>query len=258
MSETIDAGLACQCVRRLRAGSSQRAPAMTEPLGLDFHPRFDSVIIPANNRQLNASRTIDQREAATEGPSGSSAIFRSWGGAMEPTRTTDESMRNFVAEALAQDPEASSGDIAVRWRSRQGEAVSAHDLELLTQEYNRQAPAAHEGNAGRRAAQARIDSPPFRVTKREIAGLVAVLLPFVLPVETINAAARTYFSFGGVIGGIVGIGLALAILQFAIRSESAVGVKMGHAALGVIVLLLGAYHLLHGFGVLHTLGVYRF
>lgn len=126
---------------------------------------------------------------------------------MEPERTTEELMRSFVAEALAQDPEVSSGQIAVRWRSRQGEVVSAEDLDLLAQVYERQAPAAHEANAGRRAAQGRIDSPPFRVTKQEIAGLVAGFLPFLLPVESVNVTGRTYFSLGGVIGGVVAIGL---------------------------------------------------
>src|SRR2546430_15363198 len=97
---------------------------------------------------------------------------------MEPQGGTAESMRNFVAEALAENPEASSTQIAVRWRSRQGEEVSPEDLALLAQEYERQAPAAHEANAGRRAAQGQIDSPPFPGTKREIAGLVAVLAAF--------------------------------------------------------------------------------
>jgi len=71
-------------------------------------------------------------------------------------------------------------------------------------------------------------------------------------------AARTYFSVGGVIGGLVAIGLAVAIVQFAIRGGSDARVKFGHAALGAIILLVGVYHVLHGFGVLHTLGIYRF
>lgn len=177
---------------------------------------------------------------------------------MEPAGTTEELMRSFVAEALAQDPEARYDQIAVRWRSRQGEVISAEDLSLLAQVYERQAPAAHEANAGRRAEQGRIDSPPFRVTKQEIAGLVVGLVPFVLPVESINAAGRTYFSLSGVIGGVAAIVLAVAIVQFALRGGSAVRVRIGHAALGGIVLLLGVYHVLHGFGVLHTLGIYRF
>lgn len=177
---------------------------------------------------------------------------------MEQARTTEELMRSFVAEALAQDPEASYDQIAVRWRSRQGEVISAEELSLLAQVYERQAPAAHEANAGRRAEQSRIDSPLFRVTKQEIAGLVAGVVPFVLPVESINVAGRSYFSLGGVIGGVVAIVLAVAIVQFAIRGGSAVRVKVGHAALGSIVLLLGVYHVLHGFGVLHALGIYRY
>jgi len=167
-------------------------------------------------------------------------------------------MRSFVAQALVQDPEASAGRIAVRWRSLQGEVVSAENLDLLTREYERQAPAAHEANAEQRAAQDQIDSPPFRVTKQEIAGLVAGLLPFLVTVESINVAARSYFSLGGVIGGVVAIGLALTIVRFAMKSTSTVPVKIGHATLAGIILLFGAYHVLHGIGVLHTLGLYRF
>ena len=177
---------------------------------------------------------------------------------MEPKRNTEESMRSFVAEALAQDPEATSSHVAVRWRSRQGEVVSPEDLALLSRVYEIQAPAAHDANAGHRAAQGRIDSPPFRLTIREIAGLVAGLVPFVLPVESVNATARSYFSLTGVIGGLVAVGLAIAILQFAMRGGSVARVKISHAALGGIILLLGVYHLLHGFGVLHNLGLYRF
>jgi hypothetical protein len=172
--------------------------------------------------------------------------------------TTAEWMRTFVASALVQNPEASSKQIAVRWRSLRGETISDEDLDLLAQEYDRQAPAAHEANAGRRAAQDRIDSPPFRVTKQEIAGLVAGLLPFLLPVESINAAGRSYFSLGGVIGGVVAMVLAFAIVRFAIGSASTIRVKMAHAALGGIVLVLGVYHVLHGVGVLHNLGMYKF
>jgi hypothetical protein len=177
---------------------------------------------------------------------------------MQSAGTTAESMRSFVAAALVQNPEASSKQIAIRWRSLRGETISAEDLDLLAQEYDRQAPAAHDANAGQRAAQDRIDSPPFRVTKQEIAGLVAVFLPFLLPIENINAAGRSYFSLGGVIGGVVAIILAVAIVRFAIRSASTMRVKMAHAALGGIVLLLGVYHVLHGVGVLHNLGMYSF
>jgi hypothetical protein len=177
---------------------------------------------------------------------------------MKTEPATEEQMRSFVAGALAQDPEASSGHIAVRWRSLQGEVVSPEDLALLAQVYEIQAPVAHEANVGRRATQDRIDSPPFRVTKQEIAGLVAILLPFAFPVESVNVAGRSYFSLGGVLGGLLAIGLALSILQFAMRTGSAFQVKLGHAALGGFILLLGAYHLLHGLGVLHTLGIFRF
>jgi hypothetical protein len=177
---------------------------------------------------------------------------------MKAERTTEELMQSFVAQALVQDPEASAGRIAVRWRSLQGEVVSAENLDLLTQEYERQAPAAHEANAEQRAAQDRIESPPFRVTKLEIAGLVAGVLPFLLTVESINVAGRSYFSLGGLIGGVLAIGLALTIVRFATKAASAVRVKISHAALGGIILLLGAYHVLHGIGVLHNLGVYRF
>ena len=48
------------------------------------------------------------------------------------------------------------------------------------------------------------------------------------------------------------------MVEFAFRGGSVARVKIGHAALGVIVLLLGAYHLLHGFGVLHNLGIFTF
>jgi hypothetical protein len=183
---------------------------------------------------------------------------------MELTRQSNDSMRTFVAGALAQDPEASSAQVAVRWRSLRGETLSTEEMDRLTQTYDLQAPAAHEANSEHRAAQGRIDSPPFRLIKQEIAGFIAVVVPFVFPVESINIIRRdgvmtsgSYFSLGGVIGGIVAIGLALSILQFALRGGSAAGVKMSHAAIGVGILLLGAYHVLHGIGVLHNLGIFR-
>ena len=167
-------------------------------------------------------------------------------------------MRSFVAAALVQNPEASSKDIAVRWRSRRGETINAEELDLLSEVYERQAPAAHDANAGVREAQQRIDSPPFQVTKSEIAGLVAGFVPFVLPVESINAISRSYFSVSGVIGGIIAIALAIAVVQFAIRGGSTARVKVAHGVLGGVILLLGAYHVFHGLGVLHTVGMYRF
>ena len=68
-------------------------------------------------------------------------------------------MQSFVAGALAQNPEASSKQIAVRWRSLRGETVEAEELDLLSDVYEHQAPAAREANAGVREAQQRIDSP---------------------------------------------------------------------------------------------------
>ena len=54
----------------------------------------------------------------------------------------------------------------------------------------------------------------------------------------------------------------LAALMIGERPEPSVPegwtrVKITHAALGAVILLFGAYHLLHGFGVLHHLGIYR-
>ena len=186
-------------------------------------------------------------------------------GPLETVKTTEESIHNFVGEALAQDPEAKAGHIAARWRSRRGEVIGAEEEGLLAREYERQAPAAHEANAGVRAAQARRDSPPFGVIWQEIAGLVAGLVPFLLTVETINVIRRdgavtsgSYFSLGGALGGAVAIALAVAVFRFAIRGGSVASVKAAHAGLGALILLLGVYHLLHGFGILHSLGIYRF
>jgi hypothetical protein len=177
---------------------------------------------------------------------------------MQSMGTTEESMRSFVAAALVQDPEASSKQIAVRWRSLRGEEIGVEELDLLSDMYERQAPAAHDANAEVRAAQHRIDSPPFRVIPQEIVGLVVAFVPFLLPVESINAAGRSYFSLTGVIGGVVAILLATAVVRFAMRGGSTVRVKVAHAALGSAILLVGVYHVLHGIGVLHTVGLYRF
>lgn len=76
--------------------------------------------------------------------------------------------------------------------------------------------------------------------------------------ESINPAGRSYFSVSGVIGGIAAFFLAIAVVQFAIRGGSPVRVKLTHAVVGSAILLLGVYHVLHGFGVLHSVGLYRF
>jgi hypothetical protein len=184
---------------------------------------------------------------------------------MQPERISDESMRTFMHETLMQNPEASQAQVMGRWRVIHGRSSSPDEEAVLSNLYEGEATSARAELAERRAG-AGIDAPTtFRVTKQEIFGLVAVLLPFVLAVESSTVFRQggvvtggTYFSLGGLIGGLVAIGLAIAIAKAVLRGPGRDGSQIVHGAIAGVILLLGVYHVLHGLGVLHTLGILKF
>jgi len=102
------------------------------------------------------------------------------------------------------------------------------------------------------------------LTKKEIVGLAAAVLPFVITIESTAVFRQagvdrgSYFSLGGLVGGLIAVALGIVVVKAMLGGQVGQGIRLGHIALGSGVFLLGAYHLLHGLGVLHGVGIMKF
>lgn len=84
----------------------------------------------------------------------------------------------------------------------------------------------------------------------EVAGILAALLPFVCHMSstsTVNGVVTSYFDIVGVIGGIVAIAVALLLAS---RHWPLLEKGIATIALCAGMLVIGAYQLLHGAGIL--------
>ena len=177
---------------------------------------------------------------------------------------TEVPMRSFIHEALLQNPEATREQIGFRWRARRGETLREGEEALVSEAYELEAPAARASLAGERHA-AGLDAPPrFALTKKEIVGIAAAVLPFVITIESTAVFRQagvdrgSYFSLGGLVGGLIAVALGIVAVKAMLGGQVGQGIRLGHIALGSGVFLLGAYHLLHGLGVLHGVGIMKF
>ncbi len=89
-----------------------------------------------------------------------------------------------------------------------------------------------------------------KLSSVEVVGILAALLPFVCHLSstsTVNGVVTSYFDIVGVIGGILAIVVALML---ALRHWPLLEKGLVYVALCVGMLVIGAYQLLHGAGIL--------
>lgn len=94
----------------------------------------------------------------------------------------------------------------------------------------------------------------MKLTKGEIIGIVAALIPFFIFIggtsistENGQVVKSSYFNLIGVIGGIVAVIVAFGVIKL---FDEEAPEKFIHIAVFVCLLLLGGFQLLHGIGMI--------
>jgi len=174
---------------------------------------------------------------------------------------TDEALRAVVVRTLQVNPTASFGEIQDRLRVRSGRVLDPVEIQRLQQifhdeGYEAGAVGLASSNAKDLATSESLSHA--RPTVKELGGLASGIVPFFIHFQSaapakIGGAAATYFDLVALSGGIIALIFGLGAASMVKRTPQ----QPFHIALTAAVVLLGAYQVLLGLGLLHRMGIFR-
>ncbi len=172
----------------------------------------------------------------------------------------DGDLRSAITDALSAEPGATLTQVQNKLRVRIGRPLEPEEVQRLHDIYSEEGFAASAGSivANREAKALSLASLSHaRPHAKELIGLVAAILPFFVHFQSAgptrpNAPPPTsFFDLVALVGGLValfcGIGAVLVLEKGPQRPF--------HLGIGVVLLVLGAYQLMLGLGLLHKLGL---
>ena len=177
--------------------------------------------------------------------------------------TADDEFRGVIRDALASEPGATLTQVQTRLRARLGRPLEPEEVRRLQGIYTDEGYAAGAATvvSDREERAATLASLSHaRPNLKELTGLAAGVVPFFLHFQsgtvprTGGLAPSSYFDLIAILGGIVALFSGIGAATLLERGPQ----RPAHLGLVAVILVLGAYQLLVGLGLLHKIGLFPY
>ena len=175
----------------------------------------------------------------------------------------DDEFRGVIRDTLASEPGATLTQVQTKLRARLGRPLEPEEVRRLQGIYTDEgyAVAAATVVSDREAHAATLASLSHaRPSLKELTGLVAGVVPFFVHFQS-GAGSRpgglapsSYFDLIAILGGIIALFSGIGAATMLERGPQ----RPAHLGVVAAILVLGAYQLLVGLGLLHKMGLFPY